>query len=197
MNRQRKTTWIILLALLALVFLYIVVAYNRLVSLDEKVKRTWGDLQTTYQRRIDLTPALVAVVKGSSDYEKQTLAQLAEARAKAMQATVSNQAVSAEGYNRQEQAQAEMALSVNRVIGIVEKYPDLQTSKSFLYLQSQLEGTERRIKVARNDFNQSVADYNRSSRGFPSGLVAGIFGFKTKEGFKAEAGTENPPEVKF
>ncbi|HTS43731.1 MAG TPA: LemA family protein [Puia sp.] len=185
------------LVLLAIILIYIGFTYNRLVKKEEDVKLKWGDLQNTYQRRADLTPGLVAVVKGSSDYEKQTLEQVATARANALQTATNTAEVNADNYNRQEQAQSEMVNSVNRLIGIIEKYPDLKTTKSFLYLQSQLEGTERRIKVARADFNQSVAEYNKLVRGSPSNTVASIFGFKPKEGFASDAGTNNAPEVKF
>jgi len=194
---QRSRVGLIILGLLVILAIFFGVTYNRLVKQDENVKLTWGDLQNSYQRRLDLTPNLVAVVKASSDYEKQTLEQLAAARAKAMQVSVNSTAVNPENYNAQEQAQGEVATSINRVIGVIEKYPDLQTTKSFLYLQSQLEGTERRIKVARNDFNLAVANYNKKVRGFPASIAASIFGFKSKEGFKSDVGSENAPEVKF
>ena len=194
---QRYKFWPVVLVLLAIILIYIGFTYNRLVKKEEDVKLKWGDLQNTYQRRADLTPGLVAVVKGSSDYEKQTLEQVATARANALQTATITAEVNADNYNRQEQAQSEMVTSVNRLIGIIEKYPDLKTTKSFLYLQSQLEGTERRIKVARADFNQSVAEYNKLVRGSPSNTVASIFGFKPKEGFTNDAGTNNAPEVKF
>jgi LemA protein len=194
---QRNRVWVIVVAVLVILSAYAAVTYNKLIKQDEKVKLTWGDLQNTYQRRMDLTPALVAVVKGSSDYEKQTLEQVTTARAKAMQVSVNATGVSAESYNKQEQAQADMVNSINRIIGVIERYPDLKSTKNFLYLQSQLEGTERRIKVARHDFNAAVAQYNTSVRGFPSSVVASFLGFKPKEGFRSDAGAETAPEVKF
>ena len=187
----------IVIIILVILSIYIGVTYNRLVKQDENVKLNWGNLQNSYQRRLDLTPNLVSVVKASSEYEKQTLEQLAEARSKAAQIATTINSVSPGNYNAQEQAQGDVANSINRVIAVIEKYPDLKTTKSFVYLQSQLEGTERRIKTSRNDFNLSVAEYNKMVRGFPSNIAASIFGFASKEGFKSDVGSENPPEVKF
>jgi LemA protein len=194
---QRNRGWIIGIAIIVIGAIYTGMTYNRLVKQEENVKLTWGDLQNSYQRRLDLTPNLVTVVKGSSDFEKQTLEQLGAARAKAQQVTVNTSVASPDNYKQQEQAQGEMVLSINRVIGVIEKYPDLQTTRSFLYLQTQLEGTERRIRVSRNDFNGAVAQYNKLARGFPSGLVASLLGFKAKEGFQSDTGAGTPPEVKF
>jgi LemA protein len=195
--KPSKRVWIWVIAILAILLIYTAIDYNRLVKSDENVKLNWGNLQNAYQRRMDLIPSLVAVVKGSSDFEKQTLTQVANARAEALQTAVDATGLTAENYSRFEKTQGELANSVNRIIGIIEKYPDLQSSKNYLYLQSQLEGTERRIKVSRSDFNQSVADYNKIVRGFPSGSVAGVFGFRSKEGFTSDARANNAPEVKF
>jgi LemA protein len=194
---QRNKVWLVVLSILVILAIYIGVTYNKLVKQDENVKLNWGNLQNSYQRRLDLTPSLVAVVKATSDYEKQTLEQLASARAKATQVSVSTTGVDYNNYNAQEKAQADVANSINRVIGVIERYPDLKSTKSYLYLQSQLEGTERRVKVSRNDFNQSVAEYNKLVRGFPSSIAASLFGYKPKEGFRSDAGSENAPEVKF
>ncbi|HXD78076.1 MAG TPA: LemA family protein [Puia sp.] len=195
-NRTNKI-WITLAGILVVVIIYFGVTYNDLVGRDENVKLTWGNLQNAYQRRLDLIPNLVIVVKGSSDYERQTLQQLAEARGKAQQAIVSGSGFGADNVKRQEQAQAAMVLSINKVIAIVEKYPDLQSTKSYVNFQVQLVGTERRIKVARNDYNASVAAYNKEVRGFPSNIPAGLFGFQPKVGFETQSGAEMPPEVKF
>jgi LemA protein len=194
---QRNRLWIIVLAVLVIVSVYLGSTYNGLVKEEENVKLNWGNLQNAYQRRLDLIPGLVAVVKGSSDYEKQTLEQLAAARAKAQQVTLSTADASSGNYSRQEQVQAEMVGSMNRVIGLIEKYPDLQSTKSFVDLQAQLVGTERRIKVSRDDFNGAVAQYNKSVRKFPSNIAASLFTFRSKEGFQSDAGAETPPEVKF
>ena len=194
---QRNRLWIIVLVIVAILGIYVGVSYNGLVKQDENVKLNWGNLQSAYQRRLDLTPNLVSVVKASSDYERQTLEQVTAARAKALEVSVSATGLSPENYSRQEQAQGEVVNSINRVIAVIEKYPDLKSTKAFLYLQSQLEGTERRIKVSRSDFNGAVANYNKKVRGFPGSIVASVFGFRPKEGFTAEAGAETAPEVKF
>ncbi len=196
-NTRSRRYGIILLLIFVVLVSYLGITYNGLVKSDESVKKTWSDIQSAYQRRIDLIPSLVSVVKGSSDFEQQTLVNLMEARAKAQQTTLNAGVVSAESYKAQENAQAEVVQNFNKVIARAEKYPDLKSTKSYLYLQTQLEGTERRIKVSRNDFNSSVAVYNKKVRQFPSSLVAKIFGFKEREGFTSDAGSENPPEVKF
>jgi len=192
-----KRTGLILVILLLIVAVFFAVNYNSLVKKEEQVKLKWNDLQSAYQRRGDLVPNLVSVVKAGTDYEKQTLRQLAEARAKAAQVTVGAAEPTPGNFANQEKAQAEVANSVNRIIAVVENYPDLKGTKNFLYLQSQLEGTERRIKVARNDFNASVADYNQKVRSFPSSIVAKLAGYHVKEGFSAEAGADQSPEIKF
>lgn len=170
--------------------------YNSLVKKEESVKRYWGDLNTTYQRRTDLVPSLVSVVKGASDYEKNVLTQVTEARAQASNLSFSGNG-NFQDYQQQEQAQAKLATSVNRAIVVVENYPNIKGTKNFSLLQSQLEGTERRIKVARHDFNASVAEYNQGVRSFPGNLFAGMFGFKPREGFQANTGAEQAPEINF
>jgi len=195
-SRTRKYGIALVLILVVLVS-YLGITYNGLVKSDESVKKNWSDLQSAYQRRIDLIPSLVSVVKGSSNFEQQTLEGLIEVRAKAQQTTLNSNVASIQNYKAQENSQAEVVQTFNKVIARIESYPDLKSTKSYLYLQTQLEGTERRIKVSRNDFNSSVAEYNKKVRQFPSNLAAKIFGFKGKEGFTSDAGSENPPEVKF
>ena len=197
LTKSRNKVWPIVLIILAIAAIYSIIIYNKLVKLDENVKLNWANLQNTYQRRLDLTPNLVTVVKGSSDYEKQTLAQLAAARAKASQVTISAVSPDVNNYNKQEQAQAEVVNSLNRLIAIIERYPDLKSTKNFLYLQSQLEGTERRIKVSRNDFNAAVAQFNKLVRSFPSSIIVSLCGYRPKEGFKSETGSDKAPDVKF
>ncbi|MEP6712819.1 MAG: LemA family protein, partial [Ferruginibacter sp.] len=146
--------------------------------------------------RIDLVPNLVNVVKGGAQYEQSTLQKVTEARARATSVNVTGD-LSADKYNQQTAAQDELAGAANRLMVTVEKYPDLKGTKAFAGLQTQLEGTERRIKVARKDFNGAIADYNSSVRGFPVKLVAGLFGFKPMEGFQSDAGTDKAQEIKF
>ena len=148
------------------------------------------------RRRLDLLPNLVGAVKASADYEKETLVKLVEARAKAAQLNISGDA-NYENFKKQEEAQGNVAVSANKLIATIEKYPDLKTTKSFLALQDQLEGTERRVKFSRNDFNEAVMEYNLKVRSFPSNIAAALFGFKKREGFNADAGTQHAPEINF
>jgi LemA protein len=183
-------------AVILVCVIFFISSYNGLVKQEEDVKKYWGDLNTTYQRRNDLVPSLVAVVKASSEYEKNVLTQVTAARAKAAQVTTSGN-ISFQDYQQLEQAQGEVANSMNRALAVVENYPDLKATQNFLALQTQLEGTERRIKTARNDFNKSVATYNNKVRRFPTNIAAGILGFRPKEGFTANAGASQAPEIKF
>jgi len=188
--------FLIPIIILAVLILYFGVTYNSLVKKEEKVKQHWSDLQTTYQRRLDLIPNLVSVVKGVSEFEKSVLQKVAEARSSALAGT-GQQEVTAENYKKQKQLQDSLAANVNRMIVLIEAYPELQALKSYLALQDQLAGTERRIVVAAKDFNESVYNYNKAVRSFPTNIVAGITGFKQKEGFESVAGSEKPVEVKF
>ena len=179
-----------------LLILYAVITYNELVKKEEIVKMQWNEVNSAYQRRVDLIPNLVNVVKGQADFEQTVLTQLTEARSKAAGAVVSGE-VNAEGFNRQEIAQNELAGAASRLLIKVENYPELKGTQAFSGLQTQLEGTERRIKVARKDFNGAVADYNSSVKAFPASLVGKMFGLKPYEGFQSDAGTDKSVEVKF
>ncbi|MEJ8842576.1 LemA family protein [Lacibacter sp. H375] len=183
-----------LIAVIAIV-IYFIITYNNLVRRDEGVKLMWNEMQNNYQRRADLVPSLVAVVQGSAAFEKKILEEIAQKRSAAVSNL--NKGLSYSNYNSQEKTQAELANSMNRLIAVVEDYPDLKSTEAFVGLQTQLEGTERRIKIARKDFNETINLYNQSVRQFPSSLVANLFGFKAKEGFAAEPGSDNAPEVKF
>jgi len=194
--QKKRSGFIVGGAILLIIIIWIITSYNSLVKAQEKVKQQWSEVQNTYQRRLDLVPNLVNVVKGVSEFEQSTLTQIAEARARALNGMSSDE-ISAENYQRQKTLQDTLAASTNRLIVIIEKYPVLKGTAAYSGLQTQLEGTERRIKVARNDFNEAVAIYNKKVRGFPTNVVAGLFGFKKKEGFEAVAGNENPVEIKF
>jgi len=196
MGTKKISTWLIAGAVLVLLVAWIAITYNSLVKKQEKVKQTWSEVQNTYQRRLDLIPNIVNVVKGVSDFEQTTLVKIAEARSNAL-ASLSNDGITAENIQQQQQTQDSLAAAVNRLIVVVEKYPTLKGTAAYAGLQTQLEGTERRIRVARNDFNEAVAVYNKKVRSFPSNLIAGIFGFRKKEGFTAIAGSEKAVEIKF
>lgn len=176
--------------------IFLIVTYNGLVKKQEKVKLQWNEVQNSYQRRLDLIPNLINVVKGGAEYEQTVLQKIVEARSKAASLNVSGE-VSANSYNQQSAVQDELAGQANRLIISVEKYPELKGTKAFSELQAQLIGTERRIKVARKDFNESIAVYNSSVKSFPTKLVAGLFGFSPKEGFQSDAGTDKSIEIKF
>ncbi len=194
MQKKRYTGYIVG-AVLVLLGIYIIVTYNSLVKKEEKVKQQWSEVQSTYQRRLDLVPNLVNVVKGVSDFEQSTLEKIAAARSNALAGRTD--VISAENYDKQRVLQDSLASATNRLIILIEKYPVLKGTTAYSGLQTQLEGTERRIKVARNDFNESVADYNTTVRGGSSLLVAKLFGFKPREGFQAVAGSDKVVEIKF
>ena len=194
MQKKRYTGYIVG-AILILLGIYIIVTYNSLVKKEEKVKQQWSEVQSTYQRRLDLVPNLVNVVKGVSDFEQSTLEKIAAARSNALAGRTD--VISAENYDKQRILQDSLAAATNRLIILIEKYPVLKGTTAYSGLQTQLEGTERRIKVARNDFNESVAEYNTTVRGGSSLLVAKLFGFKPREGFQAVAGSDKVVEIKF
>lgn len=192
---KNKKLLIAVAAIAAVILLLAVPSQRTLVNLDEEVKAKWGEVQNNYQRRSDLIPSLVNIVKGATEYEKRTLVELTEARSKAGGIEVSEP--TAENYNQLTNAQNNVTNSMNKVIGVVENYPDLKATNQFVTLQAQLEGTERRVKIARKDFNESVLAYNQTVRKFPANIFAGLFGFKTKEGFRVDMGAEKVPEVTF
>ena len=177
--------------------IFLMINYNGLVKKEEQVKLQWNEVQNAYQRRTDFIPNVVNIVKGQTSFEQTTLVQVTEARAKASAVTVSANNLTAEGYNQQVTAQDGLAAATNRLLITVEKYPDLKGAAAFKGLQTQLEGTERRIKVARKDFNRSIQEYNSSVRSFPTKIVAGLFGFKAKDGFQSDAGANRAVEIKF
>ena len=196
MNKKRYSGYIIG-GLLVVIGIWLITTYNGLVSKEEKVKLQWNEVQNAYQRRIDLIPNLVNTVKGQADFEQTTLVNVTEARSKAMSVNVSTTSLSAEKYNQQVAAQDDLATATNRLVIAVEKYPELKGAAAFEGLQTQLEGTERRIKVSRKDFNGAIANYNSSVRSFPTKMIAGIFGFNPMEGFASDTGADRSIEIKF
>jgi LemA protein len=171
--------------------------YNKMVNLDENVKNKWNNVQSDYQRRSDLIPNLVSTVKGAANFEQTTLTQVIEARAKATSMNVSADNLTPEKIQQFQQAQGQLGGALSRLLVVAEQYPQLQATQNFKDLQVQLEGTENRIKVSRNDFNTSVQEYNSTVRRFPNNIFAGMFGFSVKQGFTADAGAEKAPKVAF
>lgn len=171
--------------------------YNKMVSLEEQVSSQWAQVENVYQRRADLIPNLVNTVKGYANFEKDVLIQVTEARAKATSVNIDPKNLSPEALQQFQQAQNGLSSALGRLLVTVEKYPDLKANQNFLELQSQLEGTENRISVERNKFNEVTREYNTKIRSFPTNLTAGIFGFEKKGYFEATTGAEKAPTVTF
>jgi LemA protein len=171
--------------------------YNGLVEKDQNVKGKWANVESDYQRRSDLIPNLVNTVKGAADFEKSTLEAVVNARAQATQTKIDPTNLSPEKIAEFQRAQGQLSGAIGRLLVTMEKYPELKATDAFRDLQAQLEGTENRIKVSRNDFNTAVQDYNTSVKRFPMVLFSGIFGFKEKGFFTAEVGAEKAPTVDF
>lgn len=188
---------LIIAGILLIAGIFLATAYNTLVRKEEKIKLQWAEIQNVYQRRLDLVPSLVNTVKGLANFEQTTLEEIAVARSRAAEVNIAAGNPSAESYQQQQAVQDNLASATNRLLISVEKYPSLKGTAAFAGLQTQLEGTERRIKVARKDFNAAVADYNSSVRSFPSSIAAGLFSFKTKEGFEAVVNADKAIEIKF
>lgn len=171
--------------------------YNGLVKQDENVKKAWNNVEAEYQNRSDLVGNLVATVKGAANFEQETLTRLVEARAKATSVNFTADQLTPENIAKFQAAQGEMGGALSRLLAVVENYPDLKATQNFQQLQGQLEGIENSIKNSRKIFNDAINVYNTKVRSFPMNIFAGLFGFSAKEGFKADAGAEKAPEVKF
>ncbi|MGH7834228.1 MAG: LemA family protein [Candidatus Binatia bacterium] len=173
--------------------------YNALQGLDENVKAAWAEVQNQYQRRADLVPNLVSTVKGAAQFEQQTLQQVIEARSKATSVQLNPQDLSnPDAFRRFEEAQRGLSSALSRLLVVVERYPDLKANQNFRDLQAQLEGTENRIAVARKRYIESVGEYNKAVRFFPTNLTARyLLGLDVRETFRAEDAAAKPPEVKF
>ena len=172
-------------------------SYNGMVKSDEDVKGKWGQVETQYQRRSDLIPNLVSTVKGEANFEKSTITEVTEARAKATSIQVDPTKLTPEAIQQYQQAQGQLSTALGRLLVASENYPNLKANEAFRNLQVQLEGTENRIATARRDFNESVQTYNGKVRSFPTNLMAGIFGFSAKGYFQSEAGSDKAPKVQF
>ncbi|MGB6648740.1 MAG: LemA family protein [Bacteroidota bacterium] len=172
--------------------------YNSLVTLDEGVRTSWGQVQTQYQRRADLIPNLVSTVKGYAAHEREVLMGVTEARAKVGQITVTPEVLNnPQAFQRFQAAQDGLSSALSRLLAVVENYPQLKANENFLVLQDQLEGTENRISVARQRFNTAVQGYNTTIRRFPASIVAGMTGFEQKQYFQAAEGADTAPAVEF
>lgn len=171
--------------------------YNSLVEKEQNVDQAWAQIENQYQRRADLVPNLVNTVKGYSTHEQETLTKVIEARAKATSITIDASNLDEADLAKYQQAQGELSQALKSLLSVAEAYPELKANENFMALQAQLEGTENRIAVERERYTSAVKEYNTSIKKFPTVIYAGWFGFKEKPQFKAEAGAEKAPEVKF
>ncbi|MBR4804732.1 MAG: LemA family protein [Bacteroidales bacterium] len=194
---MKKGTIITIVAVVAVIAIYAISAYNSMVKMDENVTAAWAQVETQYQRRSDLIPQLVNVVKGAADYERTTLESVIEARSKATSIQLTADDLTEENLAKFQKAQDQLSSALSHLMAIHEAYPELKANENFRDLQAQLEGTENRIAVARKDFNEAVQSYNSYIRRFPKNIFAGMFGFSQRAYFKAAEGAENAPEVSF
>ncbi len=190
---------IIVLVCVLGVFSFYKNTYNSLVSMDEDVSASWAEVQNQYQRRLDLIPNLVSTVKGYAKHESDVFTQVSEARSKAGgQINISDEVLNdPEAFARYQQIQDNLGASLQRLLMVTEQYPELKADQNFLALQDQLEGTENRITVARNRFNDTAKGYNKRVRQFPASIIANMSGFKTRPYFTASAEAQSAPKVEF
>jgi LemA protein len=196
---MKKSTIILIsvLGAVAILFLWATSTYNGLVNTQESVNSQWANVQSQYQRRSDLIPNLVATVKGYATHESSTLEGVIAARAKATQITVDPDKLTPEKLQQYQAAQGQLSSALGKLLMITENYPDLKANQNFIELQAQLEGTENRIAVERNRFNEAAQEYNVNIRRFPKSIIAGMFGFEKKVYFEAEKSSQEAPKVQF
>ena len=194
---RRSLPLLIVLGLIVILLFWGCGSYNSLVQQDEVVKKSWNDVQSQYQRRADLIPNLVNTVKGEANFERGTLNDVINARARATSMQINPENLTTENIEKFQQAQGQLSGALSRLLVTVEQYPNLRANDAFRNLQTQLEGTENRIAVARNDFNDKVQTYNTQVRRFPTNIFAGIMGFHPRTGFTADQGAQNAPKVDF
>lgn len=192
--KSKTGLWVILGIIVILIF-WGCSAYNNLIGVDQDVKTKWGNVETNYQRRTDLYNSVIKTIEGSANFEKSTLTEVVQARAKATSITVdANDPKSLEAYQN---AQAGLQSSFSRLLAVAENYPDLKTTAAFQGFQTQIEGTENRINVARQDYNAAVKSYNLKVKTFPNNIFAGVFGYHEKPYFQADTASQKAPDVQF
>lgn len=194
---KKTTKLLIIIGVIVLLILSFIGPYNNIVKKEETVSQAWANVESAYQRRLDLIPNLVKTVQGSADFEKGTLEAVVNARSKASSVQVDADKLDENSIAQFQAAQDQLSSALNRLMVVVERYPELKSTQGFLELQAQLEGTENRISVERNKFNEAVNGYNSYIRRFPTNIIAGIFNFDRKGYFKAAEGAENAPSVDF
>ncbi|MFV0391582.1 MAG: LemA family protein [Paludibacteraceae bacterium] len=194
---MKKGGILLVLAIIAILVFWGIGGYNGLVKTQESLNKSWANVENQYQRRADLIPNLVETVKGYAKHESGTLEAVVNARSKATQMTIDPNNMTPEKLQEFQAAQGELSNALGRLLMLREAYPDLKANQNFLDLQNQLEGTENRITVARENYNEEVRKYNTAVRTFPKNILAGMFGFDQKPAFEAEAGANQAPDVKF
>ncbi|PLW97931.1 MAG: LemA family protein [Marinilabiliales bacterium] len=195
-----KKSWIVIAIIIiigVLLYSWVKGNYNQMVTQSETVDKHWADVENVYQRRADLIPNLVATVKGYASHERETLEGVINARAKATQTTINAGELTPESMAAFQQAQDGLSSALSRLMVVVERYPDLKANQNFLELQAQLEGTENRITIERQKFNEAARQYNTYIKLFPKNMLANIFGFDVKPYFEAQQGAETAPKVEF
>ena len=197
MKGTRNLTLLIILGLVLILGVWGCNGYNGVIKQDENVKKTWNNVNTEYQKRGDLVDQLVNTVKGAANFEQTTLTNLVEARAKATSVNLTADQLTPENIAKFQAAQSQLSGSLSRLLAVVENYPDLKATQNFQQLQGQLEGIENDVRNSRKNFNEAVNTYNVKVRSFPVNMLAGMFGFKAKDGFKADEGAEKAPKVQF
>ncbi|MDH6304165.1 LemA protein [Parabacteroides sp. PF5-5] len=195
---SKKILWIAIpVVLLIVLFVWFKGVYNNMVTQDEGVKTAWSQVENQYQRRLDLIPNLVNTVKGYATHERETLEGVVNARAKATQTNINPENLTEESLKQFQATQSELSSALSRLMVVVERYPELKANENFKELQAQLEGTENRIAVERQRFNEVARGYNTYIRTFPNSILSGMFGFFPKAYFSAESGAEKAPKVEF
>lgn len=195
---KRNTISIVaILGVVLIIIIWLVSAYNGLVQKDEACSQQWSKVESQYQRRLDLIPNLVNTVKGYASHEKETFTEVIQARNQAASAKVDPNNLTQESLDKYQQTQTQLKSSLDRLMVVVERYPDLKANQNFLELQSQLEGTENRIAVERQRFADVVKVFNSKIRRFPTNIIAGMFSFERKAYFASEKGAETAPKVEF
>jgi LemA protein len=192
---KSRTGLYVILGLVVILFFWGCSAYNGLVGVDQEVKGKWGNVETNYQRRTNLYNQVIKTISASANFEKSTLTEVVAARARATSVNVNLD--DSASLARFQQAQSGLQSSFARLMAVAEAYPDIKTTKAFQDFQAQIEGTENRINVARQDYNGAVQNYNLRVKRFPNNIFAGLFGYHEKAFYKADPGSENPPDTEF
>ena len=197
MKKKGLVTILVIVAVVLVIYLWFKSGYNAMVEKQEAVHAQWAQVENVYQRRADLIPNLVATVKGYAQHEQGTLTAVIEARAKATSVNIDPSNITPEQLAQFQEAQDQLSGALSRLLVSIERYPDLKANENFMALQAQLEGTENRITVERQKFNEKAMEYNQYIRKFPRNIIAGMFDFEKVGYFKAQAGAETAPKVEF